>query len=91
MKVPAVRPESPGGSPSKECDRDPLAVQGLQVKAEGFFFGGKIDHAKLENTLNLLGHDGWELVSIVTVNANKGITEDIAVVLKRPVAEAPTG
>ena len=63
----------------------------FKFKAEGFFFGGKIDHAKLENTLNLLGHDGWELVSIVTVNANQGITEDIAVVLKRPVAQAPTG
>ena len=46
--------------------------------------GGKIDPAKLENTLNLLGQDGWELVAIVTANGGGGWTGDIVPVLKRP-------
>jgi hypothetical protein len=55
----------------------------FKFKAEGFWQGGKIDHGKLENTLNLLGHDGWELVSITAAQA-RGWTEDIVAVLKRP-------
>ena len=63
----------------------------FKFEPDGFFQGGKIDAAKMENTLNLLGREGWELTSIVAVNAVDGITRNIAVVLKRPVPETATG
>jgi hypothetical protein len=34
--------------------------------------------------LNLLGEDGWELVSITSVNFKTGATDNIAMVFKRP-------
>ena len=37
--------------------------------------------------LNDLGSDGWELVSISSVNFKSGATDNIAMVFKRPVGE----
>jgi hypothetical protein len=36
--------------------------------------------------LNQLGEEGWELVSITSVNFKTGATDNIAMVFKRPVA-----
>lgn len=36
--------------------------------------------------LNRLGNDGWELVSITSVNFKSGATDNIAMVFKRPKA-----
>jgi selenocysteine lyase/cysteine desulfurase len=36
--------------------------------------------------LNVLGEDGWELVSISSVNFKSGATDNIAMVFKRPLA-----
>jgi selenocysteine lyase/cysteine desulfurase len=36
--------------------------------------------------LNLLGEEGWELVSITSVNFKTGATDNIAMVFKRPRA-----
>lgn len=43
--------------------------------------------------LNKLGVDGWELVSIASVNFKTGATDNIAMVFKRPRAtgEGATG
>lgn len=38
--------------------------------------------------LNLLGVDGWELVSITSVNFKTGATDNIAMVFKRPAPAA---
>lgn len=38
--------------------------------------------------LNALGDEGWELVSITSVNFKTGATDNIAMVFKRPVAAA---
>jgi hypothetical protein len=38
--------------------------------------------------LNALGADGWELVSITSVNFKTGATDNIALVFKRPAAPA---
>src|SRR4029078_12242039 len=38
--------------------------------------------------LNQLGEEGWELVSITSVNFKTGATDNIAMVFKRPVAAA---
>lgn len=35
--------------------------------------------------LNALGEEGWELVSITSVNFKTGATDNIAMVFKRPV------
>ena len=35
--------------------------------------------------LDLLGEDGWELISITSVNFKSGATDNIAMVFKRPV------
>lgn len=37
--------------------------------------------------LNRLGEDGWELISITSVNFKSGATDNIALVFKRPSAE----
>jgi hypothetical protein len=39
--------------------------------------------------LNALGDEGWELVSITSVNFKTGATDNIAMVFKRPAAAAP--
>lgn len=36
--------------------------------------------------LNRLGEDGWELISITSVNFKSGATDNIALVFKRPRA-----
>lgn len=38
--------------------------------------------------LNALGEQGWELVSITSVNFKSGATDNIAMVFKRQVSEA---
>lgn len=35
--------------------------------------------------LNVLGEEGWELISITSVNFKSGATDNIAMVFKRPV------
>jgi len=37
--------------------------------------------------LNRLGADGWELVSIASVNFKSGATDNIAMVFKRPAGD----
>ena len=37
--------------------------------------------------LNTLGEDGWELISITSVNFKSGATDNIAMVFKRPVGD----
>jgi hypothetical protein len=39
--------------------------------------------------LNALGDEGWELVSITSVNFKTGATDNIAMVFKRPAAAVP--
>ena len=37
--------------------------------------------------LNTLGHRGWELVGLTSVNFKSGATDNIAMVFKRPVTD----
>ncbi len=37
--------------------------------------------------MNRLGQEGWELVSITSVNFKSGATDNIAMVFKRPAQE----
>ena len=50
------------------------------------FFGDYLNWAELVDTLNELGNVGWEAVSAVGTNRNRGGTRDINVLLKREKA-----
>jgi hypothetical protein len=47
--------------------------------------GGNIDRQGLEDQLNLLGGEGWDLVSASSPNMEGGSTRNLVVILKRPV------
>ena len=48
--------------------------------------GGKIDRQGLEDQLNQVGGDGWELVSASTPTMDGGSTRNLVLILKRPLA-----
>ncbi len=51
----------------------------INIRSEGY----KLDpHAAVE--LDRLGVEGWELVTITSVNFKTGATDNIAMVFKRP-------
>ncbi|MBQ9425704.1 MAG: DUF4177 domain-containing protein [Erysipelotrichaceae bacterium] len=47
------------------------------------FFGGNVEPDQLENQLNLLGYDGWELVSCTSTNQSYGSSRSIVCIFKR--------
>lgn len=56
----------------------------LTIPAEGLF-GGKVNAQELEQRLNALGAEGWELVNTFASNETYGKTGYIVSVFKRPV------
>ena len=50
-------------------------------------WGGIIDHDQLENQLNMLGNDGWELVSSTSTNQAYGSSKSIVCIFKRVKAQ----
>jgi len=58
----------------------------IKLAATGFLMGGKIDEAKLDQMMNDLGAQGWELASAVDTNEAYGSTRDVVVIFKRPKA-----
>lgn len=48
------------------------------------FFGAKVDHGRLEQEMNELGQQGWELVTTLDTNST-GTTTSIVLLLKRPL------
>ena len=57
----------------------------LVLAAKGLFLGGSIDGQKLNDRLNQLGEERWELVSVFDTNMLEGQTRDVFAVLKRPL------
>jgi hypothetical protein len=55
----------------------------VMVAAQGFFIGGRLDGQKLTDHLNVLGDEGWELVSVFDTNMMQGMTRDVVAVMKR--------
>ena len=47
------------------------------------FFSGKVERSELDNMLNWMGSQGWELVSAVSKNAEFGDTVSIVCIFKR--------
>jgi len=58
----------------------------IKLAATGFLMGGKIDEAKLDQMMNDLGAQGWELASAVDTNEAYGSTRDVVVIFKRQKA-----
>ena len=56
----------------------------LTFEAAGFWSGGgKLDAQLLDEQLNLLGSQGWELVSVFDTTKLEGQTRQVYAVLKR--------
>ncbi|MEA3422666.1 MAG: DUF4177 domain-containing protein [Bacillota bacterium] len=49
----------------------------------GGFFGGKVNKTEVENTLNDLSNQGWEVVSTTSLNRFFGETHNVLYTLKR--------
>lgn len=48
------------------------------------FLGGKFDEFELEEKMNQLGRQGWELTTAFDTNKSYGETRDVVVIFKRP-------
>ena len=55
----------------------------IKLATTGWFVGGKLDEKQLDEHLNNLGFDGWELVSAFDTNQAEGRTRDVVVIFKR--------
>jgi hypothetical protein len=57
----------------------------LKIDVDRLVSGPEINVADISRHLNHLGGDGWELVSMIDVNAGEGRTCDLVGVFKRPM------
>ncbi len=55
----------------------------IKLPAKGFL-GGKFDEATLNESMNQLGSEGWELITGFDTNKSYGETRDIVIIFKRP-------
>lgn len=56
----------------------------MYTDAKGFF-GGKVDQMQFHNELNVLGAQGWELVSTVATAQSYGSTRWLISIFKRKI------
>jgi hypothetical protein len=49
------------------------------------FWGGDVETNQLEYQLNVLGNDGWEMVSCTSTNQSYGSSKSIVCIFKRRV------
>ena len=55
----------------------------IKLAATGWV-GGKIDELRLDQMMNDLGQQGWELAAALDTNEGYGNTKDVVVIFKRP-------
>ena len=48
-----------------------------------FSGGGKVDTENVQNQLNELGNEGWELINTIDTAHFKGASRDLVMILKR--------
>ncbi|MBR6706197.1 MAG: DUF4177 domain-containing protein [Clostridia bacterium] len=51
------------------------------------FWGGIVEVQQIEKQLNLLGNDGWEMVSSTSTNQSYGSSKSIVCIFKRRKAQ----
>jgi len=56
----------------------------IKLAATGFWSSGNIDAEKLDQVMNELGMQGWELAAALDTNCVQGATKDVVVIFKRP-------
>ena len=56
----------------------------IKLGAQGFWLGGKIDVDKLDQLMDEMGRQGWELTSTLDVNRAYGDARIVMVIFKRP-------
>jgi selenocysteine lyase/cysteine desulfurase len=71
--------EDQSGQRVKEAEMTQWEYKIINIRSENY----RLDPAAAKE-LNHLGDDGWELVSITSVNFKTGATDNIAMVFKRP-------
>ena len=49
------------------------------------FWGGTVEVRQIEEQLNQLGNDGWEMVSCTSTNQSDGASKSIVCIFKRKV------
>lgn len=54
----------------------------IKLATKGFL-GGKFDENQLDEYMNQLGQEGWELVTSFDTNKSYGETRDIVVIFKK--------
>lgn len=55
----------------------------IKLATTGWFTGGNLDEQKLDEYMNSLGRQGWELVSAFDTNQAYGASKDVIAVFKR--------
>ncbi|MCP4217495.1 MAG: DUF4177 domain-containing protein [bacterium] len=53
----------------------------VEIESESY---GLIDEVQLNDEMNQLGQEDWELVSAVATNSTKGQTSSVLLLFKRP-------
>lgn len=57
----------------------------LKIDVDRYILGPDIDVKEIGTHLNGFGGQGWELVSMIDVNAGEGRTTELVAVFKRPM------
>lgn len=57
--------------------------QTIIVDNKSSFMGGKVDSENLDQILNKMGREGWELIEVVSSNQAAGETRSLVCVFKR--------
>lgn len=56
----------------------------IKLKTKGFS-GGNFDESELDEMMNELGSDGWELVAGFDTSKGTGETRDVVIIFKRQI------
>jgi hypothetical protein len=59
----------------------------VKFEPASFWSGGVLDEKPFTRTLNELGRQGWELVSVFDTNVHHGSTCEVVAMFKRAVAK----
>lgn len=55
----------------------------FKLEATGWFSGGKVDTTVIDEHINGLGNEGWELASAFDTSKYQGETRDVIMIFKR--------
>lgn len=55
----------------------------IKLETTGWFVGGNLNETKLDDYMNTLGAEGWELISAFDTNQAYGASKDVVAIFKR--------